>query len=267
MDGVSGGPFVAFGDVICTERFVLMQAHICNHRFFRAPLNLPRMFEFPHMTLAKLEWGYAERRGNATIWLPDSATGDGGLSISAVVRGLNEDLKRDATAYRLVPAHIEAYYDGNRYNITGGEARCVFRRVQASLMRQCAALGRCVCMWAEEPAHPHITFEYPEEQERWDEARGSASAIGSAASASTTASLGAVLDRLPEFRLQRLRPVFERERLTASVLPTLTEDQLKSIGVTALGDRQKVFALAAALAAEGRGEPGAGEPGASGRAE
>jgi hypothetical protein len=58
------GPFVAFGDVVCSERYILWQAHICNRSFRRAPVNLQKMYEFPHMTLAKLEHGYAERQAN-----------------------------------------------------------------------------------------------------------------------------------------------------------------------------------------------------------
>eukprot|EP00928_Gymnodinium_smaydae_P047785 TRINITY_DN31916_c0_g1_i2.p1 TRINITY_DN31916_c0_g1~~TRINITY_DN31916_c0_g1_i2.p1 ORF type:complete len:412 (-),score=47.50 TRINITY_DN31916_c0_g1_i2:671-1846(-) len=70
----SKGVFVAFGDLVCSDRYIMVQAHIANRQFQRAPLHLPKIMEFPHMTLAKFESDYTERQGNSTVWRSSPST-------------------------------------------------------------------------------------------------------------------------------------------------------------------------------------------------
>ncbi|CAE8644755.1 unnamed protein product [Polarella glacialis] len=273
-DGLQDGPFLALGDLICTERYVLMQAHVVNRKFQRAALNLKPEFDFAHMTLAKLESGSSERRANSTMWVPFSASNASSIDMSAILRRMNEKLKRDGTLFRLIPAHVEQYFTGNRYNITGGEGRQIFRRLQDELLQECAGLSAdCLHLWAQEPAHPHITYEYPEDGGDWDEEQADngeeqgqaatpavtsmADAPSSAAScprhgstaSSASSSLQMVLSRLDKHKLGKLRALFVRERLSSSVLFSLSNEQLKEAGVSALGDRQRVRRLTSELPA------------------
>eukprot|EP00747_Dinoflagellata_sp_TGD_P029440 gnl/TRDRNA2_/TRDRNA2_133906_c2_seq1.p1 gnl/TRDRNA2_/TRDRNA2_133906_c2~~gnl/TRDRNA2_/TRDRNA2_133906_c2_seq1.p1 ORF type:complete len:259 (+),score=45.12 gnl/TRDRNA2_/TRDRNA2_133906_c2_seq1:594-1370(+) len=248
----------------------MMQAHICNRNFQRAPLQLPKIFEFPHMTFARLELGFTERRGNSTIWLPAERPDAEGLDISAVLQSMNEELRKDNTVYRLHPAHFEVHFYGNRYNIIGGAARQLFRRIQARLHEHCAILGESVGYWAQEPAHPHITFEYPDDNEQYDaeegcaaekeeeaevnteeacdvrEEGGGSDGVRSTGNTSTTSSLESMMEKLKEHRLEKLGPIFRQQGITSTVLPTLTEALLVEIGVKKVGDRQKVLMIAQA---------------------
>mmetsp|Transcript_13526 Transcript_13526/g.36508 ORF Transcript_13526/g.36508 Transcript_13526/m.36508 type:complete len:926 (+) Transcript_13526:84-2861(+) len=286
-DGSDGGPFLALGDILCNDWHVLMQAHVCNSTFRRAPLNLPEIWAFPHLTLAKLEWGWSSRRANSTIWTAKTP-GAPEFDISAVLRQMNEELRQDTTMFQLHHAHLESNWHGHRYDITGGEARRVARRVQSRLRELCGEVLDCMEFWAQEPAHPHITFEHPEDEVH-DEASAAedegevesdgetrtavvAEAGVSAAephefdeatvghcercasppssSFSESSSLRVVLDRLVERRLGRLKPIFEKERLSVSVLPALTDERLETIGISRFGDRHKVLQLAAELGRE-----------------
>mmetsp|Transcript_88156 Transcript_88156/g.284637 ORF Transcript_88156/g.284637 Transcript_88156/m.284637 type:complete len:114 (-) Transcript_88156:343-684(-) len=85
--------------------------------------------------------------------------------------------------------------------------------------------------WAEEPAHPHITsFERPHDEEDEeavadsDEDREPETVASSSASGpSNSSSFKLVLDKLNERRLGRLRSIFEKEHITASVLALAAE--------------------------------------------
>mmetsp|Transcript_88155 Transcript_88155/g.284629 ORF Transcript_88155/g.284629 Transcript_88155/m.284629 type:complete len:687 (-) Transcript_88155:343-2403(-) len=230
-DGSDGGPFLALGDIVCAERHILMHAHVCNKKLQRAPLNLPELFEFPHLTLAKLEYGCSLRRANSTIWVPELEANVAEFDVSKAIRCMNEELRRDATMYRLHAAHLEHNWYGHRYDVTGGEARMLFRRMQIRLRELCAPLGQCVGAWAEEPAHPHITsFERPHDEEDEeavadsDEDREPETVASSSASGpSNSSSFKLVLDKLNERRLGRLRSIFEKEHITASVLALAAE--------------------------------------------
>ena len=50
------------------RRYIMMQVHVVNRAFQRAPLAMESEFDFPHMTLAKLESGESEHISDATIW-------------------------------------------------------------------------------------------------------------------------------------------------------------------------------------------------------
>ena len=247
------GPFVAFGDVVCSERYILWQAHICSRAFRRAPVNLQKMYEFPHMTLAKLEQGYAERHANKSIWFVDGPSGPEEFDVSQIVRDLNVSLRRDSTVYMLHAGHLCLNYVGCRYDITGGAARNVFRQMQIALRTQLAQLSDRVSYWAEEPAHPHITFEYPEESQDedvwWEQKRPDGESVLDSAPTenSKTSSMEFVLEELDKRHLGRLKPIFERERISQSVLPSLTDNHLKDAGIVRMGDRQKVLQMAWAM--------------------
>jgi len=252
-EGSSDGPFIAFGEVVCSDRYILWQAHVCNRVFRRAPVNFHKMYEFPHMTLARLEQGYAERRANKSLWLVDGHSGPEEFDLSDVLRQLNESLHQNTVVYRLHDGHLSPNYYGCRYDITGGQARTVYRKVQDDLRVHIGHLGDRVSFWAEEPAHPHITFEYLDDDmgcaQDMDLVHGdAASSFGNGPSErSLTSSIDIVLKKLDEHRLGQLKPIFEREQLSRSVLPLLTDNQLKEVGITRLGERQKVLAMAAAL--------------------
>ncbi|CAK0908356.1 unnamed protein product [Prorocentrum cordatum] len=241
------GPFVAFGDVVCSERYILWQAHICNREFRRAPVDFKKFWEFPHMTLAKLEIGSAERRANRSTWIVDLEDGPETYDLADLLRDLNELLGRDTTVYRLHAGHLSADYWGLRYNISGGPAHVAFRRVQAILRDRLALLGDRVSFWADEPALPHVTFEYPERVEVTEASElpraCEAAEEESADTFSKHSSLDEMLDRLDKLQLGRFKPLFKRERLSMSVLPLLGHQELKDAGVLKLGDRTKLMEL------------------------
>lgn len=242
------GPYVAFGDIVCSERYILWQAHICNRAFRRAPVNFNKIYEFPHMTLAKLERGSAEKRAGKSVWLFDGELGPEEFDVSEVVCVLNAQLRRDTTVYRLHSAHLSPNWWGSRYDIGGGEAHAVFRRLQCMVQQLTAPLGNCMELWAQEPAHPHITFEYPEHME--DEAGALAKRPNDCFSdsvqteRSNTSSIEIVLDGLDSRHLRRLKPIFEREHISRSVLLDLTVQHLEQLGITRFGDQHKVLQLA-----------------------
>lgn len=203
------------------------------------------------MTLARLEQGYAERRANKSLWLVDGRSGPEEFDLSDVLRQLNESLHKGTIVYRLHDGHLSPNYYGCRYDITGGRARTVYRKVQDDLRKYLGHLGDRVSFWAEEPAHPHITFEYPDDdmgcaQDMDPLHEDGVSGLESGPTErSLTSSIDFVLKKLDEHRLGQLKPIFEREQLSRSVLPLLTESQLKDVGIERLGERQKILALAA----------------------
>lgn len=136
------GPYVAFGKVVCKERHILWQAHICSRAFRRASVIFNKMDESPHVTLAKLERGSAEKRGNRSLWLIDGDFGPEELDVSEVVRIMNSEIRRDATVYRL-----------HKYDAGGGEAHAAFKSVQRMFQQLTVPLGSCV-------DHPQMCFEY-----------------------------------------------------------------------------------------------------------
>ena len=98
-----------------------------------------------------------------------------------------------------------------------------------------------ISCWAEEPAHPHITFGCRICAAGEDAESGSESV---SLDRSLSESLEIVLDMLGEHRLSHLKAIFERERLSSSILLSVTDVQLKDVGVKRLGDRLKVLKLA-----------------------
>lgn len=242
------GPYVAFGEVVCSERYILWQAHICNRAFRRAPVNFNKIYEFPHMTLAKLERGSAEKRAGKSLWLFDGDFGQEEFDISEVVRILNAQLRRDTTVYRLHSAHLSPNWWGSRYDIGGGEACVVFRRLQRALQQLTARLGNCMELWAQEPAYPHITFEYPDnlEDEADTSSRKNCDCLSDSSKTehSNTSSMKMVLDGLDSRRLSRLKPIFEREHISRSVLLDMTAQHLEQLGIRRFGDQHKVLQLA-----------------------
>ncbi|CAE7227105.1 unnamed protein product [Symbiodinium natans] len=141
-------PCLALGDIVCMERYIMMQASIPD-------------FSECHWLL----------RLNSTslICLP----------------------------FRLIPVHVEQCNYANRYNLTGGEGRDVFRALQDDLGNWC-----------------------------WDDA---ASSVWSG-SDSRASSLERVLDRLEAAKLQRYRRVFVKERLGVTALLSMDDAMLKDIG-------------------------------------
>ena len=251
-EGSNEGPFVAFGDVVCSERYILWHAHICNRMFRRIPVNCTRGYQFSHMTLAKLEGGYAERLANKSIWFVDGEAGPEEFDVSTVLRQLNNKLRRDNIVYRLHAVRLSPNHFWNRYAITGGSARDVLRKVQCELRGHLVHLRDHISFWAEEPAHPHITVGYLDDNVG-DKCVLEACAAGEVAKSgseivsldcSLSESLEIVLAMLDEHRLSHLKAIFKRERLSSSILPSVTDVQLKDVGVKRLGDRQKVLQLA-----------------------
>ena len=245
------GAFLALGEILCMDRYILMQAHVVNRAFQRAPLAMDREFDFPHMTLVKLETGEAERFHDDTIW--KNAVNRCEINVSGMLRQLNHDVKSTGLPFRLIPAHVQQCWQGNRYNITGGEGHKVFRMLQALICSRCAQLGQgSLQQWSQAPAHPHITYEYPDTVEDakchgWDEW----SSMGSGNSRAS--SLDRVLQCLEAAKLQRYRKIFKRERLGTTALLGMDDARLKEAGVDALGDRIKILNLREALRAERQG--------------
>jgi hypothetical protein len=250
----SAGPFVAFGQVVCSERYLLWQAQICNRSFLKAPLNLNKLLQFPHMTLGKLEHGYADRRANRSLWVVDSSDGQQELDVASIVDETNEWLKRDTIVFRLHTAHFAPNYHQHRYDISGGEAYTLFRTAQTSLRARLGQFADYVQFWAQAPALPHITFEYPDyHQDDFDWAQDLADTLSQQSLTSTQRastrrsrpkSLEFVLEQLEATDLGHLRGIVEHECLSASVLPAVTDQDLKDVGVKALGDRKKLLHMA-----------------------
>jgi len=92
------GAFVAFGDLVCSGGYVLVQAHMCNRSFQKAPLALHRILEFPHMTLAKLDLGWSERSGNSTIWKTEEAS-ERDLNVSTRLQTINDTTTTALTTF------------------------------------------------------------------------------------------------------------------------------------------------------------------------
>ena len=101
------------------------------------PLALETEFDFPHMTLVKLESGEAERLHNETIW--KSSVTQSRLNVSQMLTQINHDVKCAGLPFRLIPVHVEQCNYANRYNLTGGEGRDVFRALQAFISRPLAS--------------------------------------------------------------------------------------------------------------------------------
>ena len=246
------GAFLALGEIVCMDRYILMQAHVVNRGFQRAPLAMEREFDFPHMTLVKLEAGESERLCDDTIW--KSAVRNCDMNITRMLRQLNHDVRSLGLPFRLVPAHVQQCWYGNRYNITGGEGLKVFRTLQALIYSRCARLGQgSLQEWSQDPAHPHITYEYPDAIEEahghgWEER----SSLGSCRSSSDgrASSLPRVLECLDAAKLQRYRKIFKKERLGVSALLGMDDARLKEAGVSAMGDRIKILNIREALRAE-----------------
>ncbi|CAE7942603.1 unnamed protein product [Symbiodinium sp. KB8] len=133
------GAFLAMGEVLCLDRYIMMQVHVVNRAFQRAPLAMESEFDFPHMTLAKLESGESEHISDATIW--KSAVTSEEINITRMLTQLNHDVKCSGLPFRLIPVHVQQCWYGERYNITGGEGLQVFRRLQAFVLSACVKLG------------------------------------------------------------------------------------------------------------------------------
>ena len=95
------------------------------------------------------------------------------------------------------PPYFEVHFCGKCYNIIGGAARPVFRGIQTTLQERCVALGEgAVGFWVQEPAHPPITFDYPDDME-----------VREAADDWVWDAVGAAAARVP---FDRSRCIFER---------------------------------------------------------
>lgn len=136
---IMNGPFVAFGDVLCIERYIVWETCICNHICRRAPVDSSILGHSPHMTLAKLEIGCAKMCANQTTWLVDTMSGPEEHDLSSMLREVNETLRHDSTIYRLHSCRLSRNYD-----ISSGKALDAYRRVQSTLRSRLAHLGECV---------------------------------------------------------------------------------------------------------------------------
>eukprot|EP00438_Fugacium_kawagutii_P001860 Skav216323 [mRNA] locus=scaffold3350:40621:41775:+ [translate_table: standard] len=159
--------FLALGDLVCMEGYIMMQAHVCNRNYERAPLKMEKEEDFSHTTLAKLEHGEHKRRGNVTIWR--SAQDNKVLNISHMVEHLNEGLKRTGFPYKLIPVHVERDWHGKRYNLTGGQGHDLLRSLQDMICSKCSCrLGEGVVQkWCAEPQQLHITYETYQHWTSW----------------------------------------------------------------------------------------------------
>ncbi|OLP90501.1 hypothetical protein AK812_SmicGene27914 [Symbiodinium microadriaticum] len=246
------GAFLAMGEVLCLDRYIMMQVHVVNRAFQRAPLAMESEFDFPHMTLAKLESGESEHISDATIW--KSAVTSEEINITRMLTQLNHDVKCSGLPFRLIPVHVQQCWYGERYNITGGEGLQVFRRLQAFVLSACVKLGPgSVQEWSKEPGHPHITYEYPNMREAqpwacddWSSSRGSCRSSAT----SRASSLERILDRLDEARLRKYRKLFMKERLGTTALLAMDDARLKEVGISAMGDRIKILKIRESLLAE-----------------
>jgi len=246
------GAFLAMGEVLCLDRYIMMQVHVVNRAFQRAPLAMESEFDFPHMTLAKLESGESEHIGDETIW--KSAVKSKEINITRMLTQLNHNIKCSGLPFRLIPVHVRQCWYGERYNITGGEGLKVFRHLQALVLAACVKLGPgSVQEWSQEPGHPHITYEYPSmrEAQRWGcDDCGSIQGSCRSSSTSRASSLERILQRLEEARLRKYRKLFMKERLGVTALLDMDDARLKEAGVSAMGDRIKILKIRESLLAE-----------------
>ena len=61
--------------------------------------------------------------------------------------------------------------------------------------------------------------------------------------------------RLRKLRLEQYEPAFRANEIDARVLPSLTAEDLKDLGVTLVGHRRRLLDAIAALSAESRLRP------------
>jgi hypothetical protein len=84
--------------------------------------------------------------------------------------------------------------------------------MQSTLRVQLAAVGDRVSFWAEEPAHPHIIFEYPDNDVFWAQEKHEGESVVDSIPTehSKTSSMDFVLEALGKCKLGRLKPVLYR---------------------------------------------------------
>lgn len=245
----SDGPFLAFGRIVCTDYHVMIETHVTNRNFHRAGLSLnPEESCFPHMTLARLEEGRVERIGNVTWWSRvDLAAGK--INMTRLTCEMSERLRRDSTVFRLIPAHVHQDFSHQRYRITGGEGLLIFRRLQLELQQACVELDEgSVSLYSE----PHVSYKYGVERQDWPWEAGDNEGAGGRSgdegdSSSISSSLQEVLVCLSQHKLEKLRNIFIQHRLSASILPSLSDEDLVKAGISAVGDRKRVGKLVAHL--------------------
>ncbi|CAE7799782.1 ATP7A, partial [Symbiodinium sp. CCMP2456] len=133
--------FLALGEVVCADRYIMMQAYVVDGEFRRAPLEMKSEFAFPHMTFVKLEGGEALQRYGELFW--KSTITNEEINITGMLAKLNHSNKSSGLAFKLVPVHIQRPWQPwlTRYEITGGEGRQVFRRLQAVILSHCHKMG------------------------------------------------------------------------------------------------------------------------------
>ena len=67
--GVREDPFLAFGEIGVSDKYVLLECIICNKVFESAFRCFKGAFSFPHVTVAKLAFGWIEYESNWNIRL------------------------------------------------------------------------------------------------------------------------------------------------------------------------------------------------------
>jgi hypothetical protein len=97
----------------------------------------------------------------------------------------------------------------------------------------------------EVPALPHITFEYPEDEGGYKQLRmekGPDDHIDiESIPTSKHSSMDLVMEELEKSGISTFKAILEKEGISSSVLPGLTDQHLKEIGIKKLGDRQKSY--------------------------
>ena len=98
------------------HRYIMMEAHVVDEKFRRAPLEMKSEFDFPHMTFVKLEHGEALRRDGELVWRSTITNQE--INITGMLATLNHSNKSSGLAFKLVPVRIQRSWQW-RYEITG----------------------------------------------------------------------------------------------------------------------------------------------------
>ena len=157
---------MAFDEVMCSDRYIMLQAVLCNESLTRkCPLEFFH-FDFPHLTCCRLATSQPDRRAGRWIWNCAEKEGYGQpivctLEISDALKRINDFLCANGYFHKLFTAHIWLNSAGGRYEIESGPALDVYRLVQSMLRDEFQMAPSKAIDWWCEGEHPvHITYSY-----------------------------------------------------------------------------------------------------------
>jgi len=251
-----GYAHVGFGDVVAADKYFLWQAAVCDRQATkRAPASMPGKLDWPHMTLLRLDDGWADLEASKgpdhllwhLIWnlrnVDEGAFSK--LNVTTLLEEMNEHLRSTGVLFKVFPGQIWCNRGGHRYEVLGGPALDRYLQAQAWLRSRLTQAGQLASLtfWAEgEGNEAHITFNYeadpitvklvptyedPEFEKEVQNARGP--------------SMEVALKILDDLELGCYKSIFEKEQLSMRVLDTVTADDLLAMGITVLGHRIRIL--------------------------